>query len=64
MLDSQPPKDRSLQLISLDAPNYKFKEPVKLSALRIWIGPVRFSASSLANLNSVYVIFSNHAITL
>jgi hypothetical protein len=41
MLDSQPPKDRSLQLISLDAPDYKFKEPAKLSALplRIWIVP-------------------------
>jgi hypothetical protein len=56
MLDSQPSKDRSLQLINLNVLDFIFNEPVKLSAL-----PLRFSASTPANLNSIYVLFSNHA---
>ena len=44
MLESQPPKDRSLQLISLNVPDFIFNEPVKLSALplHIWIVPGSF----------------------
>jgi hypothetical protein len=39
MLDSELPKERSLQLISLGAPDFIFNEPAKLSALplSIWI---------------------------
>jgi len=44
MLDNQPPKDCSLQLISLYIPDFIFNEPLKLSALplRIWIVPSSF----------------------